>query len=54
MKIVRVRISGWVIQRGNQWMSRPRPSFFYWVGDRELAHVFKRLSEAEAWVLKNS
>jgi hypothetical protein len=54
MRIVRVRISGWAIQKGDKWLSKPLPSFFTWSADRELAHVFKRLSEVEAWVLANS
>jgi hypothetical protein len=63
MKIVRVRISGWAIQRDNEWMSfktgknwgwlylPSQPSgFFAWSQNQADAYIFKRLSEAEAWL----
>lgn len=54
MKIVRVRISGWAIRRGNEWMFKPLSGFFAWTEDQADAFVFTRLSEAEQWVQKNS
>lgn len=54
MRIVRVRISGWAIQEGDRWLCWSIPPHFGWTEYPELAHVFKRLSEAEAWVLNNS
>jgi hypothetical protein len=64
MKIVRVRISGWAIQRGDEWLSvragkgwmysRADLCFFAWADDRASAYVFKRLSYAENWFAANS
>lgn len=52
MKIVRVRISGWVIKKssGNWWVSNAG----LWTPYIESARIFKRIAQAEQWIAEHS